>query len=69
MLLHDAEGRARDASADAERRGQPLGEGGLAGAEIALEANDIARLQLGGEASRQRPGLLDARDLKGTRHP
>ena len=68
MLLHEAEGRGRDAPGDAERGGEPLRERRLARAEIALKADDIARLQLGRELPRERPRLLDGIDLKDTRH-
>ena len=68
MFLDDTEGRGGDSSGNAERRGKALGESRLTRAKVALEADDVARLQIRGKFLRQFPRLLDAADGIDTGH-
>ena len=59
MLDNEAERWAGDCALRAERGREALRERGLARAEVALQAHDVARLKLGGELAGHGPSLLD----------
>src|SRR6185312_2561118 len=58
VFAHDGERGAHDRLADAERDRDPLGEHGLAGAELAVEHHDVAGAQQRADAAPERVGLV-----------
>lgn len=58
VALHEQEGRALHDRFHAERAGEPFGEGGLAGAEIAVEREHLAALECGGDLRGERVHLF-----------
>src|SRR5690606_42116554 len=72
----DHERRRGDLAADAQTGTDALGEGGLAGAEVADEDDEVAGAQARSEPLPQRPGRVGVRQLdphptysRGTRAP
>ena len=68
MFLHKAERRRSNTPRDTKRNCQPLRERRLSSAKIALKADYVARLQLGGQLPCKRPSLLDGTDVKRAGH-
>ena len=65
VAVPDAEGRAGDGTGDAERPGGAADEGGLAGAELAVDEHQVARAQLSGQLGPEGFGLcLDLRSAR-----